>query len=118
MVEGLCQLVSMSMVTRPRYMFFPTVMRIFAVLNWVPSTLCCDNTQEGKSGKVLEFNCKHLVKDELSEINSQQQNTLEMGGIIWLKAALNVIQDMTTAPDMAWFIALKYLAKINKFTWN
>ena len=46
--------------------------------------------------KVLDFNCMHLVKDEFSEIDNQQQNTIKMGGIRWLKLALHVhvLQDI------------------------
>jgi hypothetical protein len=52
------------------------------------------------SNKVLYFNREHLIKDEFSEVENQQQNVVESGGIRWLKSAIHVFLDMTGAPAL------------------
>ena len=47
----------------------------------VPSALRRDNAMEMKSEKVLAFQREYLIKDEFSEVNNQQQNVVERGGI-------------------------------------
>ena len=47
----------------------------------VPSTLQQDNAMEMKSEKVFAFNREYLIKDEFFEVNNQQQNVIETGGI-------------------------------------
>ena len=73
---------------------------------------------EMKSEKVLAFHREYLIKDEFSEVNNQQQNVVETGGIRWLKSATHVLLDMTNAPAFAWFLAVLYLADIHNITWN
>lgn len=73
---------------------------------------------EVKSEKVLAFHREYLIKDEFSEVNNQQQNVVETGGIRWLKSATHVLLDMTNAPAFAWFLAVLYLADIHNITWN
>ena len=58
------------------------------------------NAQEGKSDKVQNFNREYLVKDEYSEVDNQQHNVVESGGIHWLKSSIHVLFNMTGAP--AW----------------
>ena len=71
-----------------------------------------------KSAKVLKFNWTYLVRDEFSEVDNQQQNFVETGGIYWLKMALYVLLDVTGTPAWAWFLAICYLAEIHNQTWN
>jgi len=84
----------------------------------VPSVLRRDNAQELKSNKVLDFNREHLIRDEFSEVENQQQNVVESGGIRWLKSAIHVLLDMTGAPAWTWFLAATYLADVHNHTWN
>ena len=84
----------------------------------IPSTLLYDNAQEGKSDKVRDFNCEYLVRDEFSEVDNQQQNVVESGGIRWMKSAIHVLLDMTGAPAWTWFLAATYLADVHNHTWN
>ena len=84
----------------------------------VPSALRRDNAQELKSNKVLDFNREHLIRDEFSEVENQQQNVVESGGIRWLKSAIHVLLDMTGAPAWTWFLAATYLADVHNHTWN
>jgi hypothetical protein len=65
-----------------------------------------------KSSKVLDFNREHLIKDEFSEVENQQQNVVERGGIRWLKSAIHVLLGMTGAPAWTWFLAATYLADV------
>ena len=67
----------------------------------VPSALRRDNAMEMKSEKVLAFQREYLIKDEFSEVNNQQQNVVETGGIQWLKSATHVLLDMTNVPAFA-----------------
>ena len=69
-----------------------------------------------KSAKVREFNREYLVKDEFSEVDNQQQNVVESGGICWLKAAMHVLLNMTGAPAWTWFLAATYLADVHNHT--
>ena len=84
----------------------------------IPSTLRRDNAGENHSGKVTQFNREFIVKDEFSEVENQQQNTVETGGIRWLKSALHVLLDMTGAPAWTWYLAAMYLADVHNHTWN
>ena len=93
--------------------------RDFCREHGVPSVLRRDNAQELKSNKVLDFNREHfLIKDEFSEVENQQQNVVESGGIRWLKSAIHVLLDMTGAPAWTWFLAATYLADVHNHTWN
>jgi hypothetical protein len=84
----------------------------------VPSVLRRYNAQELKSNRVLDFNREHLIKDEFLEVEDQQQNVVESGGIRWLKSAIHVLLDMTGAPAWIWFLAETYLADVHNHTWN
>jgi hypothetical protein len=84
----------------------------------IPSILRRDNAGEANSDKVKDFNREHLVKDQFSEVDNQQQNVCESGGVRWMKAALHVLLDMTGAPVWTWFLAANYLADIHNHTWN
>jgi hypothetical protein len=79
----------------------------------VPSVLQRDNAQELKSNKVLDFNREHLIRDEFSEVENQQQNVVESGGIRWSKSAIHVLLDMTGVPAWTWFLAAAYLADVH-----
>jgi hypothetical protein len=92
--------------------------RDFCRNHGVPSVLRRDNAQELKSNKVLDFNREHLIRDEFSEVENQQQNVVESGGIRWLKSAIHVLLDMTGAPAWTWFLAATYLADVHNHTWN
>ena len=83
-----------------------------------PSTLRRDNATESKSKKVLDFNRQYIIQDQWSEVDNQQQNLVESGGIRWLKSAVHVLQDMTGAPPWTWYLAALYLADIHNHTWN
>ena len=69
-----------------------------------------------KSNKVREFNREHIVKDQFSEVENQQQNPVESGAIHWLKSASHVLLDTTGAPDFTWFLAAEYLAEVHNIT--
>ena len=59
---------------------------------------------EMKSDKVLAFHREYLIKDEFSEVNNQQQNVVETGGIRWLKLATHVLLDMTNTQYLHGFL--------------
>jgi hypothetical protein len=84
----------------------------------IPSVLRRDNAKENKSNKVRDFNRENLVRDEFSEVDNQQQNVVESGGIRWLKAATHILLDQTGAPAWAWFLAAVFLADVHNHTWN
>jgi hypothetical protein len=84
----------------------------------IPSVLRRDNAQELQSNKVRDFHREYLIRDEFSEVDNQQQNVVETGGIRWLKAAIHVLLDMTGSPSWTWFLAATYLSDIHNHTWN
>src|SRR5210317_1054222 len=59
-----------------------------------------------------------LVKEQYSEPHNQQQNTVEMAAIRWLVQATHKLLDHTGAPDTAWYLAMKYLAKIHNICYD
>jgi hypothetical protein len=71
-----------------------------------------------KSNKVLDFYREHLIKDEFSEVENQQQNVVESGGTRWLKSAIHVLLDITGAPAWTWILAATYIADVHNHTWN
>jgi hypothetical protein len=64
------------------------------------------------------INREHLIRDGFAEVENQQQNVVESGGIHWLKSAIHVLLDMTGAPACTWFLAATYLADVHNHTWN
>lgn len=49
---------------------------------------------------------------------NQHQKKVETGAIQWLEAAVHILLDIKKAPEFSWFLALKYLATIHKYTLN
>ena len=83
-----------------------------------PSALRRDNAKEENSEGVKNINRRIIVKDQFSEPHNQQQNTVEMAAIRWLVQATHKLLDMTGAPDSAWLLAMKYLAKLHDITYD
>ena len=83
-----------------------------------PSALRCDNHGLGKNNKVLATQLPSAHEGRIFGSRQPAQNNVETGVIRWLKAATHILLDMMNAPDFVWFLALKYLAKVQKYTWN
>ena len=97
---------------------FPKIYKDFIREQGAPSALRRDNAKEERSEEVLDINRKMLVKDQYSEPHNQQQNTVEMAAIRWLVQATHKLLDHTGAPDTAWYLAMKYLAKIHTICYD
>ena len=77
-----------------------------------------DNAKEEQSEEVKEINREFVVKDQLTEPYHPQQNPVESNAIRYLKGQVQVLLDITGAPDSLWYMATQYVAAIHNICSN
>lgn len=79
----------------------------------VPEALHRDLAPEEKDDKIIELNCRIMVKDTYSEAGHHNQNPIEALGVQPLKKGVEVIMNRTGADDGSWAWAYKYFVDIH-----
>jgi hypothetical protein len=92
---------------------FPKVYKDFIREHGAPSALRRDNAREEQSEEVKEINREFVVKDQLTEPYHPQQNPVESNAIRYLKGQVQILLDITGAPDSLWYMATQYVAAIH-----